>query len=166
MKEKNERFLQILLDSMPVPVFYKNAKGIYSGCNESYAKFLGISKESFIGKSVYDISPKNLADIYYKKDKELFDHPGTQVYEAEVKGHDGITHNVVFNKATYNNEDGSLGGLIGVILDITKQKEAEKKLKQKFEELEKTNELMTGRELKMVELKKEIEKLKAKLESK
>lgn len=157
-------FLQTLLDSIPVPIFYKDINGIYSGCNENYVKFLGIPKEAFIGKDVYAISPKNLADIYYKKDKELFDHPGVQVYEAEVKSSDGTIHSVIFNKATYKNKDGSPGGLVGVILDITERKKLENDTKKKTEEIQKLNRFMVGREIKMIELKKEIENLKAKLQ--
>lgn len=48
------------------------------------------------------------------------------MYESAVKFADGTLHDMVFNKATFQDKDGSLGGLVGVLLDITERKEAEK----------------------------------------
>jgi PAS domain S-box-containing protein len=48
------------------------------------------------------------------------------------------------------------------VRDITKQKEQEKELNEKILELEKFNKMMVDREIKMTELKKEIEELKEK----
>ncbi|MGZ7118014.1 MAG: hypothetical protein ACXVHS_11335, partial [Methanobacterium sp.] len=46
------------------------------GCNKAYEEFLGLKKEYIVGKSVYDIFPKDQADKYYEKDLELFQIPG------------------------------------------------------------------------------------------
>ncbi|MCX6266941.1 MAG: hypothetical protein NTW16_06220, partial [Bacteroidetes bacterium] len=50
-------------------------------------------------------------------------------------------------------------GVHGVTRDITDRKITEEALKQKAKELERFNSLMIGRELKMIELKKEINEL-------
>ncbi|MEI7723576.1 MAG: PAS domain S-box protein [Bacteroidota bacterium] len=59
--------------------------------------------------------------------------------------------------------NGALLGIHGVTRDITEGKQAEESLKQKARELESFNSLMIGRELKMIELKKEINELLLKL---
>ncbi|RQW76788.1 MAG: PAS domain S-box protein, partial [Geobacter sp.] len=51
-----------------------------------------------------------------------------QVYETCAAYADGSLHNVIFSKATFLAEDGTLGGLIGTILDITERKQAELEL--------------------------------------
>ena len=51
-------------------------------------------------------------------------------------------------------------GRIWTFRDITESKKAENTIKEKIQELEKINEFMINRELKMVELKEEIDKLK------
>lgn len=51
---------------------------------------------------------------------------------------------------------------IGVMRDITRRKNQEKQLQEKLAELEQANKLMIGRELKMIELKSEIEQLQKK----
>jgi PAS domain S-box-containing protein len=56
-------FQQRLIDVLPVPVFYKDSEGRYLGCNSSFEKFFGQKREQIIGKSVYELSPKEFAGI-------------------------------------------------------------------------------------------------------
>jgi PAS domain S-box-containing protein len=56
-------------------------------------------------------------------------------------------------------EENQKIGYLAHIIDITQQHVAEESLKEKFEELEKINQVMVGRELKMIELKEQISKL-------
>ena len=123
--QDQNRFLQILIDAIPLSIFYKGTDGIYAGCNKSYAQFLGLSKEEIIGKGVYDIFPKDIAVIYYQRDAALFHKPGIQQYEAKMNHADGTIHDVLFTKATYEDEDDGVAGLIGAMLDITERKRAE-----------------------------------------
>jgi len=126
-------FLQTLLDAIPISVFYKGEDGIYLGCNKAYAQFLGLSKEQIVGEGVHAIFPKDLAEIYYEKDKDLFGAPGIQQYESEMTHADGTFHDVLFTKATYQDETGKVAGLIGAMLDITERKRAEEALRESEE---------------------------------
>jgi PAS domain S-box-containing protein len=103
---ENLRFLQHLIDTIPNPIFYKDLNGIYQGCNSAFEKYLGLSKDEIIGRSVYDIFPPDLADKYREMDQALFNAPGVQVYESSLMYADGTRHNVVFNKATYSDAEG------------------------------------------------------------
>ena len=163
-----------MIDALPIPIFYKNSEGRYLGCNISFEKFFGQKKEQITAKSVHDLSPKEIADIYYEKDQALLQNPGIQIYESTVKDTMGVVHHVIFHKATFPNADGSVGGLIGAILDITERKRTEEEirnlndtleqrisertdeLKKTITQLEEFNKLFVGRELKMIELKKRI----------
>jgi PAS domain S-box-containing protein/putative nucleotidyltransferase with HDIG domain len=121
-------FQQWLIDALPMPVFYKDSEGRYLGCNSSFEAFFGQKREQVTGKSVYDLSPKEFADIYHEKDLVLLQNPGIQIYESITKDTDGVVHDVIFHKATFPNMDGSVGGLIGAISDISDLKRAEKEL--------------------------------------
>ncbi|MBO3459552.1 PAS domain S-box protein [Aetokthonos hydrillicola Thurmond2011] len=125
-------FLQVLTDTIPTPVFYQNPQGIYVGCNQAFEEALGLSKQQIIGKSVFDLVPKDLAERYYQADKVLFDEQGVQTYEGAVLYQDGKKHDVIFYKATFLKADGTLGGLVGVILDISDRKRTEEALRVFF----------------------------------
>jgi PAS domain S-box-containing protein len=118
-------FMQQLVDAIPCPIFFKDAQGHYLGGNQSFEGLIGLPSEQFIGKTVYDIAPADLAEKYNISDQSLYENPGSQVYEASLRGADGSTRNVMFHKATFSNADGSLGGLVGAIMDITEVKRAE-----------------------------------------
>ncbi|HMX17131.1 MAG TPA: EAL domain-containing protein [Rhodocyclaceae bacterium] len=123
--EEQLRFIARLIETIPNPVFYKDTEGRYLGCNQAFEKFIGIPRDELVGRSVFDISPPDLAARYHAADQALFDHPGTQTYEASVAQPDGSRRDVVFYKATFDKAGGSLGGLVGVILDITERKRTE-----------------------------------------
>ncbi|MBY6190249.1 ATP-binding protein [Microbulbifer agarilyticus] len=129
-------FLQILIDAIPAPIFYKDSEGIYSGCNRAFEAFLGKPRDQIVGHSVYGVSPGPQARVYHEKDLELMRQRGHQTYESQVVYADGTLHDVIFNKAAYELEDGRLGGLIGVILDISERKALERDLLQAKETAE------------------------------
>jgi PAS domain S-box-containing protein len=134
-------FVQQLIDTIPAPIFYKDEHARYLGANRAFEQFIGLTPTQLIGKSVYDIAPKDLADVYHAADKALFDNPGAQIYEASVKNADGHRREVVFHKGTFTKADGSLGGLVGAILDVSERKrveqalhDSEKKLRKVFDD--------------------------------
>lgn len=113
------RFTDGLLNTIPNPVFFKDENGHYLGCNSAFERYLGISRAELIGRSAHDIAPAALADRYLAADRALLAQRGTQTYQATVAHADGSLRDVIFNKATFNRVDGALGGLVGVMLDVT-----------------------------------------------
>jgi len=128
--EDHLHFLQKLIDSIPNPIFYKDREGRYIGCNKAFEAYLGRERDELIGKTVFDIFPRDLAEIYHKADEQLFMNPGIQTYEAAVQYADGSRHDVIFYKATFVAPDGATSGLIGTILDITDRKHLEDALRE------------------------------------
>ena len=113
--------LQTVLDAIPVPIFYKDEHHIYRGCNQSFCEFIGLAKENVVGHSVYDIAPKELADVYYEADQALLAAGGTQVYEASAKSASGELMEIEFNKAVFYKANGDKGGQVGAMLNITER---------------------------------------------
>jgi len=122
---EHSHFLTTLIDTLPISIFYKDVKGKYLGSNITFAKYIGIACSDLIGKTVHEIFPKDLADIYRAADQTVFDSGIIQKYETELMFADGTRHDVIFYKAPYINNDGSVGGLIGTFLDITEHKKAD-----------------------------------------
>lgn len=129
------KFQRGLMDAIPLPVFFKDTRGAYIGANPAFSRFIGLPPEEFIGKTVHDIAPGELAETYARADKELFDTPGVQVYETTVASADRSRHDVIFSKTTFTDAQGRIAGLIGVILDINERKQAEIALKESQSQL-------------------------------
>ena len=64
-------------------------QAIINAALKAFEEYIGKTQEELIGKNVYDLAPKELADIYLEKDKELLEKPTTQEYETQVKYADG-----------------------------------------------------------------------------
>ena len=135
-KQAQLHLLQTLIDTIPSPVYYKDRAGCYLGCNKAFESGVGILRDALIGKTAKEIWPVDQADMFHLQDQVLFEHPGVQVYEETIQNADGTWHEVVFNKATFHNEDGSLRGLVGVMLDITERKRAEEEAKNAYQQLQ------------------------------
>ena len=121
---------QKIIDALPIPIFYRDMNGIYKACNLAQEKLLGLPKSQIIGKTVFDIQPFEIAEIYSQRDQELLDSPGDQIYEAKFRDSAGTLHDVVFNKAVIRDNKGEVMGIVGSIFDITERKKAERKLEK------------------------------------
>lgn len=121
---------QKIIDALPIPIFYRDKGGKYQACNGAFEKFIGKPKEQIIGKTVFDNQPPEIAEIYARRDQELFDSPGDQSYEAKFRNAEGVLHDVVFTKTVIRDQKNEIIGIVGSIFDITERKKAERKLEK------------------------------------
>jgi PAS domain S-box-containing protein/putative nucleotidyltransferase with HDIG domain len=133
-KAQSSQFLQTVQDSIPIPIYIKDTDGKFLGCNSSYEKFIGVEKPHLIGKNYFEVVPQKSAHVDQQKDLELFSNPGIQTFESQFISPSGIRHDIVFHKSTFLNREGSVGGLIGAILDVTENKQKTFKLKRNEEQ--------------------------------
>lgn len=121
--EKKEKFLETLFEAIPFPIFYKNEHFRYIKCNTAFAEFLEKSKKEIYGKTVYDLSPPRLAEIYHKEDKKLFENGIIQRYNSFVEEPHGNVRTVTFNKSLciYN---GKKIGIVGIITDLSEKQDS------------------------------------------
>ncbi|MFH0729844.1 MAG: response regulator [Pseudomonadota bacterium] len=122
-------FMQTLIDSIPLPVYYKDTKGLFLGCNTAFEVCIGIGRSRIIGKSVHDVAPKRQADIHHEVDMTLIREPGNLIYESIVTFADGTHHEMILSKAAYRNAQGAVAGIVGTMLDITERKRIEEALR-------------------------------------
>lgn len=126
--KNREKFLQTLIDTIPITIYYKDTEGRYVGCNYEYTRFIGKKKDEIIGKGLYEIFRKEEADILKKADDELFETKGVQVYDSVMTAADGSSRNVNFHNTVYFDDEGVMQGMLGVMIDITDRVNNEQKL--------------------------------------
>jgi diguanylate cyclase (GGDEF)-like protein/PAS domain S-box-containing protein len=118
-------FIEKLVETIPNPIFYKDEKGRYLGCNASFEEHTGEKRNDLIGRTADDVLPGELADATNEADMALLRQRGVQISETVAPYADGSRRDVIIYKATFDKADGSLGGLVGVILDISERKRME-----------------------------------------
>ena len=124
----SEMRLRSLLEAMPAPVFYKDMQECYLWVNPAFEAFMGLSTAALAGKSAVDICPPHQAEIYHQQDQALFQNGSVQVYEEKVASAAKGLRDVLFQKTVMKDQDGALTGLVGVMLDITEQKQMQQHL--------------------------------------
>ncbi|WP_158277491.1 PAS domain S-box protein [Opitutus sp. ER46] len=122
--------LNSLLDSIPDVIFYKDTKGVYLGCNPAFAEFVGQPREAIIGRTDYELFPKEIADTFRAFDQEMLATREPHHNEEWITYRHKHTVLVDTLKTPYWGADGSLIGVLGVSRDITRHHQAEEVLRE------------------------------------
>jgi PAS domain S-box-containing protein len=173
--EDLESYLRDLWQFLPLPICYLNPYRIILDVNLALENFFSFSFEELIGQNV---------KIFFSEKKffeDLFEEISAKKKiinrECEVITKNGEKKFVHLSARTREDKEGNLIGYYFSFSDISelkklqldldeKIKERTKELQERIEELEKFHRLAVERELKMIELKEEIEKLKKLSENK
>lgn len=123
----SHRFLNQLIDSIPDPVFVKNREHTWLLLNQAFCTLSGLTKETLIGKSDYDVFPRAEADIFWEKDETVFKNCEVNVNEESFTSINGVTHHIQTVKAAFKDNDGR-EYLVGTIRDLSERKQIEDKL--------------------------------------
>ncbi len=162
-----ETYIQDLFSFTPLPLCFVNPKGMVLEVNPAFVKATGYDEYDVVGENLtLFMEEKNAKEILEKTIKEgLVEREKTKIKKKDER----VLPVTVFAKSRKIKGEGVNGAFLS-FFDLTeveekekKVKESNEKLREKVEELEKINKLTIGRELKMIELKEEINKLKKKL---
>ncbi|MEQ8189923.1 MAG: PAS domain S-box protein [Candidatus Eremiobacterota bacterium] len=130
---KSRQMLQVVLDSIPARVFWKNSKSVYLGCNSLFASDRGLnSPEEITGKTDYELAgEKDKADLSRKSDRRVMktDTPEYHMIESHIQS-DGKQAWLDTNKIPLHDTIGNVIGIIGTYEDITEQKKSEQQLQE------------------------------------
>ncbi len=137
--KSHDLFVSSLLETMPIPIFYKDTSCRYLGCNRAFRDFTGLEQSQVIGKTVFEIAPPDIAVRYDELDQQLLANPGSQSYEWKVRSADETIRTVVFNKATFFDAEDKLAGIVGAMLDITELKDLQTTMQQARDAAEQSN---------------------------
>jgi len=141
--EKRQQDLEIILDSVPALIFYKDRENRMVHINKIFAEFMGLKKEKIEGKSCFELWPRDLAEHYWRDDKEVIESGKPKLGIVEPMGTTKGEIWVQTDKIPYRDEKGDIAGVIGFAIDITDRKRAEEKLVELNRELVRSNERLS-----------------------
>jgi len=130
-EEKLRTFLLLmdtLMNTIPNPIYFKDAEGVYQGCNKVFAKqILGLTRDRIIGKrpmEMPDQIPADLAATYQREEYKMIDKAGIHTFEALVQCADKQRRDYLFSLAPVMDRQGTLSGSVAVLSDLTEKNRA------------------------------------------
>ncbi|WP_241759507.1 hybrid sensor histidine kinase/response regulator [Pyxidicoccus parkwayensis] len=120
-------FLRSALDAVPDPIFIKDRQHRFVALNSAFCEFMGSSPGDLLGRSDYDFVPAQEADVFWRKDEQVFRSGRTDENEETHTNPVGQTRIIVTRKGTFISADGE-SFLVGVIRDVTDRKRLESQL--------------------------------------
>ena len=130
--QKNQEELQIIMDSSPIMIFYKDCENTFIRVNNTLAKATGLPKEAMEGKTVFEIYP-NQAKNYWEDDLEVIASGKPKIGIIEPIDSTTGTRWVQTDKIPYRDKEGRIIGIIGFAIDITERKQSEARLQESEE---------------------------------
>lgn len=130
-------FLNMVINSLQQPFFVKDENHRWIMLNEACISMMGYSREEVIGKSDYDIYPKEQADVFWEKDDLVF-REGSNINEEKITWSTGEVRTIVTSKYLYTDKLTGKNYIVGSIHDITRLKEIQEILReseQKYHDL-------------------------------
>ena len=155
-----------LIEASPDALVTISPEGKITDVNEAATRVIGVERAQLVGTDFpdYFTEPDRAREGY----RQVFAQGFVTDYPLTIRHTGGGLTNVLYNASVYNDEAGNVLGAFATARDVTAQKRAESEVaKQRARELERLAELerfqrlTVGRELRMIELKKEIEDLRA-----
>jgi two-component system, sensor histidine kinase and response regulator len=157
--EEQARLQALVLDQIADCVTITDLNGTITYVNRAEQELFGEAEGVRIGQSVESYGDDPEQGATQKEIIEQTRKNGRWRGEVANLRPDGKTVLMDCRTRLIYNKAGELIGMCGISTDVTERKKAEKQLQQHNMELEEFNKMAVGRELRMVELKKEINAL-------
>lgn len=142
----SSEFLEAVIQHVAHPIFVKDTNHTWIWVNDAFAALVGLPREELIGKTDSDFFPKDQADFFYAKDREVFEGRVIEIEEEPITTN-GRLHWLATTKVPLRAASGEVTHVVGIIHDISRLKSIEEALRTSRVEVERRIE-ERARELK------------------
>jgi PAS domain S-box-containing protein len=164
--DKARAYAESLIENAPDPVFVSDLEGKILQTNEAVSQLLGFRQDEVVEQSLSRfISPEETREFTAAL-REVVEHGVTRNARLNPRSASGEVIPTTLNASALRDTDGNVIGAIGILRDMRAYEEVVRDLEQsrtelqeKILDLEKFEEVVVGRELKMIALEKELEGL-------
>ena len=161
----------IIIANAPDPVFVSDLEGKILQANGAVSKLLGFRQDELIEQSLSRfISPRETREFLAAL-QEVVKKGVTRNARLNPRSASGEVIPTTLNASALRDPDGNVIGAIGILRDMRAYEQvvrdlekSKQELQEKILDLEKFEEVVVGRELKMIALEKELEQLRRDLE--
>ena len=158
-------YARSLIEASLDPFVTISPEGKITDVNEATAKITGVPREQLVGTEFCDYFTRpDLARLSYQ---QVFADGSVTDYPLTIRHRDQGLTEVMYNASIYKDVHGNVLGAFAGARDITSLRRVEAEIAEqrgkeleRLAELERFQKVTVGRELKMMELKREIQELK------
>jgi PAS domain S-box-containing protein len=170
--DKAKAYAESLITNAPDPVFVSDLEGKILQANGAVSQLLGFRTDEVVEQSVSRfISPEETREFTAAL-REVVEKGVTRNARLNPRSASGEVIPTTLNASALRDQDGKVIGAIGILRDmrayekvVRDLEESKAELQEKILDLEKFEEVVVGRELKMIALEKELEKLHREVEA-
>ncbi|HEX2970969.1 MAG TPA: PAS domain S-box protein [Tepidisphaeraceae bacterium] len=137
---ESQQMLQLVLDTIPVRVFWKDRNSVFLGCNQAFARDAGLNSPSeVVGKTDFQVNFEQ-AELYRSDDRLVMETGQPKLnYEEPQTGADGRRSWLRTSKIPLRDLEKNIIGILGTYEDITEYKQAEGRVRQAQQAAEAAN---------------------------
>jgi PAS domain S-box-containing protein len=110
-----------LIEALPQKIFLKDTNSVYISCNEKLAQGWGTDAAAMVGKTDYDLFPREIADKRRADDKRIIDSGKMEVSDVSNLQKGKLVREHVI-KVPVKDARGKVIGILGIVSDTTEHK--------------------------------------------
>src|SRR5262249_18248600 len=163
--DKARAYAESLIKNAPDPVFVSDLEGKILQANDAVSQLLGFRTDEVVEQSLSRFISREETREFTAALREVVERGVTRNARLNPRSASGEVIPTTLNASALRDQEGKVIGAIGILRDMRayervvhdlEQSKAE--LQEKILDLEKFEEVVVGRELKMIALEKEVEK--------
>jgi PAS domain S-box-containing protein len=165
--DKARAYAESLIKNAPDPVFVSDLEGKILQANDAASELLGFRPDELLEQSLSRFISAEEAREFTAALREVVERGVTRNARLNPRSASGEVIPTTLNASALRDPEGNVIGAIGILRDMREYEkvvrdleESKAELQDKILDLEKFEEVVVGRELKMIALEKEIEKLR------